>query len=102
MTSPDRAITLRIGGMTCASCVRRVERALNRVDGVDEASVNFASATARVSLGDAIGADDLVQAVERAGYDAAELDANVEAADEGSRARLCRAGPSRTDRAHQW
>ncbi len=88
MTSPDRAVTLRIGGMTCASCVRRVERALNRVDGVDEASVNFASATARVSLGDAIGADDLVHAVERAGYDAAELEAGAEAPDEDARARL--------------
>ena len=90
MTSPDRAVTLRIGGMTCASCVRRVERALNRVEGVDEASVNFASATARVSLGEAIAADALVSAVERAGYDAAELGAggDAEAADAGERARL--------------
>ncbi|MCY3882658.1 MAG: heavy metal translocating P-type ATPase [Chloroflexi bacterium] len=88
MTSPDRAVTLRIGGMTCASCVRRVERALNRVEGVDEASVNFASATARVSLGEAIGADDLVAAVERAGYDAAELDASADTTGEDSRARL--------------
>ena len=88
MTSPDRAVTLRIGGMTCASCVRRVERALNRVEGVDEASVNFASATARVSLGEGIGADDLVQAVERAGYDAAELDASADTTDEDARARL--------------
>ena len=88
MTSPGHAITLRIGGMTCASCVRRVERALNRVEGVDEASVNFASATARVSLGDAIGADDLVAAVERAGYAAAELDAAADAPEEASRARL--------------
>ncbi|MYA53895.1 MAG: copper-translocating P-type ATPase [Dehalococcoidia bacterium] len=74
--------------MTCASCVRRVERALNRVEGVDEASVNFASATARVSLGEGIGADDLVQAVERAGYDAAELDASADTTDEDARARL--------------
>ena len=88
MTSPGRAVTLRIGGMTCASCVRRVERALNRVEGVDEASVNFASSTARVSLGDAIEPEQLVAAVERAGYDAAELEAGAEAADEGARARL--------------
>lgn len=74
--------------MTCASCVRRVERALNRVEGVDEASVNFASATARVSLGEGIGTDDLVQAVERAGYDAAELDASADTTDEDARARL--------------
>ena len=88
MTSPGRAVTLRIGGMTCASCVRRVERALNRVEGVDEASVNFASSTARVSLGEAIEPEQLVAAVERAGYDAAELEAGAEAADEGARARL--------------
>ena len=88
MTSPERAVTLRIGGMTCASCVRRVERALNRVEGVDEASVNFASSTARVSLGGAIAPDELMAAVERAGYDAAEFEAGAEAADEGAQARL--------------
>ena len=88
MTSPGGAVTLRIGGMTCASCVRRVERALNRVEGVDEASVNFASSTARVSLGGAIAAEELVAAVERAGYDAAEFEAGAEAVDEGAQARL--------------
>ena len=88
MTSPGQAVTLRIGGMTCASCVRRVERALNRVEGVDEASVNFASSTARVSLGEALGAEQLVAAVERAGYEAAELDAGAQVPDEGATARL--------------
>lgn len=88
MTSPEAAVTLRIGGMTCASCVRRVERALNRVEGVDEASVNFATSTARVSLGEAIGPDPLVAAVERAGYDAAELEAGADAAVEPDRVRL--------------
>ena len=88
MTSPGGAVTLRIGGMTCASCVRRVERALNRVEGVDEASVNFASSTARVSLGGAISAEELVAAVERAGYDAAEFEAGAEAVAVGAQARL--------------
>lgn len=88
MTAPEHAVTLRIGGMTCASCVRRVERALNRVEGVDTASVNFASATARVSLGEALAAGALVAAVERAGYDAAELEAGAVAPDEDSRKRL--------------
>ncbi|MCY4393280.1 MAG: heavy metal translocating P-type ATPase [Chloroflexi bacterium] len=88
MTSPEGAVTLRIGGMTCASCVRRVERALNRVEGVDEASVNFATSTARVSLGEAIGADPLVAAVERAGYDAAELEAGADPAEEPDRVRM--------------
>ena len=41
--------TLDIGGMTCASCVRRVEKALTKVDGVDDASVNLATETATVT-----------------------------------------------------
>ena len=92
MTNPGSAVTLRIGGMTCASCVRRVERALNRVEGVDEASVNFASSTARVSLGEAIEPEQLVAAVERAGYDAAELEAGGEGAEKVSRTRLAMLG----------
>ncbi len=72
--SADGAVTLRIRGMTCASCVRRVERALSRVDGVEAASVNFASATARVSHGGELPDERLVAAVERAGYGAARLE----------------------------
>ncbi len=72
--SSGPAVTLRIRGMTCASCVRRVERSLARVIGVEAASVNFASATARVSLGGDVASAQLVAAVERAGYGAAELD----------------------------
>ena len=41
--------TLEISGMTCASCVRRVERALAKVEGVESANVNFASETALVT-----------------------------------------------------
>ena len=41
--------SLNIGGMTCASCVRRVEKTLTRVDGVVAASVNLANETATVS-----------------------------------------------------
>ena len=77
--SAEQAVTLRIRGMTCASCVRRVERALARVGGVEAASVNFASATARVSLDGDIASTQLVAAVERAGYGAAELDPRAEA-----------------------
>src|SRR5689334_3713021 len=63
------AVTLRIGGMTCASCVARIEKALQRVAGVDRVSVNLATEEARVE-----GAADtaaLVGAVEDAGYEAA-------------------------------
>jgi len=68
MTSPDRAITLDITGMTCASCVRRVERALSKVEGVETASVNYAAETARVTLAADVATDVLVAAVQKAGY----------------------------------
>jgi len=64
----DNATTLDIRGMTCASCVRRVERALGKVDGVDSASVNFAAETARVALARPVPVEELIGAVERAGY----------------------------------
>ncbi|MFN0147549.1 MAG: heavy metal translocating P-type ATPase [Dehalococcoidia bacterium] len=67
----DQAITLDINGMTCASCVRRVERALGKVGGVETASVNFAAETARVTLAAPVPIELLVAAVEKAGYHAA-------------------------------
>ncbi|MBA2955928.1 cadmium-translocating P-type ATPase [Nocardioides sp. MAH-18] len=61
--------TLDIEGMTCASCVNRVQKALNRVDGVVDASVNLATETASVTYDPAaVGPADLSAAVERAGY----------------------------------
>ncbi len=67
----DRVVHLSIGGMSCAGCVATVEQALDSVAGVEEASVNFAEHTARVR-GD-VAADDLIAAVEQAGYEAAVL-----------------------------
>src|SRR5437870_12414255 len=60
---------LAIGGMTCASCATRIERKLNRLDGVT-AAVNFATETARVTFPAAVSPGDPVSAVERAGYTA--------------------------------
>ena len=57
---------LAIGGMTCASCAARIERKLNRLDGVS-ATVNLAIETARVTFPATVTAEDLVSAVERAG-----------------------------------
>jgi Cu+-exporting ATPase len=69
MSTPT-TVTLPVEGMTCASCVARVERALSSVPGVVEASVNLATNTANVTR-DAQASDDaLVAAVKRAGYDA--------------------------------
>src|SRR3954464_2568811 len=63
--------TLDIGGMTCASCVGRVEKALNRVDGVTTAEVNLATEAATVRFDPArVGLAELTAAVTRAGYTA--------------------------------
>jgi copper-(or silver)-translocating P-type ATPase len=64
---------LAIEGMTCASCSGRVERALRKLPGVDEASVNLASETARVT-GHGVSRDVLIAAVEKAGYGARGID----------------------------
>src|SRR5512145_2595482 len=67
--SPAR-VELRVGGMTCASCAARVEKRLNRLDGV-EASVNFATETAAVHYDPAsVTPDLLVRTVEATGYTA--------------------------------
>jgi Cu+-exporting ATPase len=75
-----RQVELSIGGMTCASCAARVERKLNKVDGVT-ATVNFATEKARVSYPDTVSADDLVKVVEATGY-TANLPATAPAGDD--------------------
>jgi Cu+-exporting ATPase len=71
-------VDIGIGGMTCASCVARVERALKRVPGVQEATVNLATESARVliSPGEDVQAR-LRRAVRDAGYDPRAADATV-------------------------
>ncbi|WP_416422270.1 heavy metal translocating P-type ATPase [Pseudomonas sp. App30] len=73
----SNALTLElpISGMTCASCAGRVERALNKVDGVKLASVNLASERAHVELVTAMDPAMLVAAVAKAGYSASLPDA---------------------------
>lgn len=61
--------TLEIEGMTCASCVGRVEKALKKVDGVAEVAVNLATEKAVIQSDVAVPREALVHAVERAGYD---------------------------------
>ncbi|SHJ99039.1 Cu+-exporting ATPase [Nocardiopsis flavescens] len=64
-------VELAIGGMTCAACANRVEKRLNRMDGVT-ATVNFATEKARVSFeGPPVAVGDLIAQVEKAGYTAA-------------------------------
>ena len=62
-------VELAITGMTCASCAGRVERKLNKIDGVT-ASVNYATEKAKVSYGSGVTPDQLVETVEHAGYGA--------------------------------
>jgi Cu+-exporting ATPase len=64
-----RRIELSIGGMSCASCATRIERKLNKLDGVT-ATVNFATETARVTVPDSVTAGDLLSTVAAAGYTA--------------------------------
>ncbi len=64
-------LLLDVTGMTCASCVRRVERALVGVEGVAEARVNLATESAEVNLDAPLDTSALVDAVRAAGYEAA-------------------------------
>ena len=71
MSTATEQLELNVKGMTCASCANRVERKLNAIDGV-EATVNFATERAAVRFApDAVDADELLDAVADAGYEAA-------------------------------
>ncbi|CAM5491291.1 Copper-exporting P-type ATPase [Streptomyces cyaneofuscatus] len=65
-------VELSIGGMTCASCAARIEKKLNRMDGV-EATVNYATEKAKVTYrGEDVSVQDLISTVEATGYTAQE------------------------------
>ncbi|HHV21624.1 MAG TPA: cadmium-translocating P-type ATPase [Propionibacterium sp.] len=66
---PPESFELDIDGMTCASCAVRIEKKLNKVDGV-EASVNYATEKARISLRQPVPVEDLIAVVEKTGYHA--------------------------------
>jgi copper chaperone CopZ len=65
---------LKLDKLSCASCVRKVEQAARAVPNVKSADVNFASRTASVVTSGSI--DDVIKAIQNAGYDAAVIDAN--------------------------
>ncbi|MGY0024829.1 heavy metal translocating P-type ATPase [Streptomyces sp. YJ-C3] len=69
--APPAQVELAIGGMTCASCAARIEKKLNRMDGV-EATVNYATEKAKVSYAQGVGVADLIATVEATGYTAQE------------------------------
>ncbi|WP_145739429.1 heavy metal translocating P-type ATPase [Saccharopolyspora dendranthemae] len=68
--SAGRTVELSISGMTCASCANRIERKLNKLDGV-AASVNYATEKAQVTASEEVDPQRLVEVVEAAGYGAA-------------------------------
>ncbi|WP_338879920.1 heavy metal translocating P-type ATPase [Achromobacter veterisilvae] len=70
---PETGIELSVAGMTCASCVGRVEKALKAVPGVSGATVNLATERAHVTAAGGVAASALVQAVAKAGYEARVL-----------------------------
>jgi Cu+-exporting ATPase len=69
VSEPGQSVELIIGGMTCASCAARVEKKLNRMDGVS-ATVNYATEKAKVTFAEGVNTDHLVATVEATGYTA--------------------------------
>ena len=72
MTTTQAPIILELGGMTCASCAIRVEKKLNKLPGV-QATVNYATERATISLPADLDISDAITAVESAGYTAKEV-----------------------------
>jgi Cu+-exporting ATPase len=96
-TTPGTAdVELAIGGMTCASCAARIEKKLNRMDGV-EATVNYATEKAKVTFREDIAVQELIATVEATGYTArepepvrAEADSGQESSEEADELRPLR------------
>ncbi|MGW8419755.1 MULTISPECIES: heavy metal translocating P-type ATPase [Comamonas] len=84
---PAQSVDLQVGGMTCASCVGRVERALKKVPGVQNAVVNLATERASVQLQGSVDVSSLIAAIEKAGYEAQPVLHNVAATGEDAAAQ---------------
>lgn len=73
----SQPIELSIEGMTCASCVGRVEKALKKVEGVQQANVNLATERAWIQGNAQVQSSDLIQAIKKAGYTAKQIEQSV-------------------------
>ena len=82
---PQQTLELNIEGMTCASCVGRVERALSKVPGVKRVSVNLANERAHLELLGQIDAQILISAVSKAGYGASVRETGHQQSDDQQR-----------------
>lgn len=81
--------SLQITGMTCASCVGRVERALRKVEGVADVTVNLATEQANIQSDMALDRHALVHAVERAGFGVHEPEQSIELNVQGMTCASC-------------
>ncbi len=89
-------ITLDLLGMTCTNCSNTIQRQLNKVEGVQQATVNFASEKASVTyVPDLVGRDELVAVVRKAGFDVIEVAVGEDAEDAETAAR-------NAETRHQW
>ena len=73
----ETTLELSVAGMTCASCVGRVEKALKAVPGVSNATVNLTTERASITAAGGVSASALIQAVAKAGYEARTLSAET-------------------------
>lgn len=87
ISSNNLHISLQVEGMTCASCVGRVETALKKVDGVQSASVNLATERADITLAKPVDRQVLINAIEQTGYDVPA--SNIELSIEGMTCASC-------------
>ncbi|MBO9541449.1 copper-translocating P-type ATPase [bacterium] len=101
LPQPGAHLSLEIQGMTCAACAARIERALKKVEGVQEASVNFATEQAQVTFDPSrVKPEGLAKAVEDAGYHATLPQAvTLSRADFGIRGMTCASCAGRVERA---
>ncbi|WP_116201812.1 heavy metal translocating P-type ATPase [Amycolatopsis circi] len=86
LADPAEPVELAIGGMTCAACAARVERKLNKLEGVT-ATVNYATEHASVALAAPVPVRRLIDQVESAGYQAREITRDDDAGDRPDRVR---------------
>ena len=85
----QNTFSLPVEGMTCASCVGRVERALKAIPGVTVANVNLATERADISVADTVSRNDLVHAIEQVGYTVPVSHQPVELVIEGMTCASC-------------
>lgn len=84
----EKSLSIPVTGMTCANCAMNIERALKKLPGVTNVSVNFASERAQVNyLPSLATTDDLFATIEKAGYGAIRLDESLDAEDAEMQAR---------------